>query len=84
MAAVSFSDLIGSGDELTQRVVQHCAEVFAKYELPDEVLVWAELPLTATGKLDKKNVRAKLEEEGSPTSKFSELRGSMGSNGACL
>ena len=53
-----------AGDELTQRVVQHCAKVFAKYELPDEVLVWAELPLTATGKLDKKNVRAKLEAEG--------------------
>jgi acyl-CoA synthetase (AMP-forming)/AMP-acid ligase II len=49
---------------LKKRVTDHCAAVFAKYELPDDVLVWKELPLTGTGKLDKKNVRAALKAEG--------------------
>jgi fatty-acyl-CoA synthase len=53
-----------ASDTLTKRVVAHCATVFAKYELPDDVLVWEELPLTGTGKLDKKVVRARLDAEG--------------------
>ena len=38
--------------------------VFAKYELPDDVLFWDEIPLTSTGKMDKKSVRARLTAEG--------------------
>ena len=49
---------------LAQKVIAHCAAAFAKYELPDDVLVWDEIPTTATGKLDKKAVRARLEREG--------------------
>ena len=46
------------------RVIAHCAERFAKWQLPDDVLFRDALPLTATGKLDKKAVRAELEAEG--------------------
>ncbi len=53
------------GVELTEaRVLDHCAERFAKWQLPDDVLFRDALPLTATGKLDKKAIRAALEAEG--------------------
>ena len=45
-------------------LLAHCATKFAKYELPDDVLCWPELPLTATGKLDKKVIRQKLKDSG--------------------
>ena len=46
------------------KVLEHVATKFAKFEVPDDVLTWSEIPMTSTGKLDKKNVRAKLEAEG--------------------
>ena len=47
----------------TKYIRQHCSEHFAKYELPDEVLLWQALPMTGTGKVDKKNIRKRLSEE---------------------
>lgn len=47
-----------------KRLYEHCAAKFAKYELPDDVLIWPELPLTGTGKLDKKVIRQKLKDSG--------------------
>ena len=48
------------------RVREFCLEggTFAKYELPDDLLLWEELPMTGTGKLDKKNIRKALEGQG--------------------
>ena len=43
-----------------ERVVEHCASRFAKWQLPDDVLFRDSLPLTTTGKIDKKAVRAEL------------------------
>lgn len=48
----------------TEYIRQFCSKNFAKYELPDEVILWKELPMTGTGKVDKKNIRRKLEGEG--------------------
>ena len=48
----------------TQHIRHVCSASFAKYELPDEVLLWKELPMTGTGKVDKKNIRKRLEKEG--------------------
>jgi fatty-acyl-CoA synthase len=48
----------------TAAVMQHCMEQFAKWQLPDDVLIVESIPLTATGKMDKKVVRADLEEQG--------------------
>ena len=45
-------------------VGRHCAARFAKWRLPDDVLFRDSLPLTATGKIDKKAVRAGLAAEG--------------------
>lgn len=45
-------------------VLAHCSEKFAKWQLPDDVLFVDAIPLTATGKMDKKVVRAKLTEDG--------------------
>ena len=43
---------------------EHCASVFAKWQLPDEVLFVSDIPLTSTGKIDKKAIRASLESDG--------------------
>ena len=46
------------------QVVEHCATRFAKWQLPDDVLFIDSIPLTSTGKMDKKVVRANLKEQG--------------------
>eukprot|EP00466_Bigelowiella_natans_P016580 jgi/Bigna1/87362/estExt_fgenesh1_pg.C_190162 len=43
-----------------KEIRKHCARVFAKFQLPDDVLVWNEIPVSGTGKIDKKVIRAKL------------------------
>ncbi len=45
-------------------VLTHCAKKFAKWQLPDDVLIVDSIPLTSTGKMDKKVVRADLEQSG--------------------
>jgi fatty-acyl-CoA synthase len=45
-------------------VLDHCSRAFAKWQLPDEVLFEAAIPLTSTGKIDKKRIRAELAERG--------------------
>ncbi|MDH5738470.1 MAG: long-chain fatty acid--CoA ligase, partial [Gammaproteobacteria bacterium] len=45
-------------------ILEHCAEIFAKWQLPDDVIFVHEIPLTSTGKIDKKTIRANLETEG--------------------
>jgi len=44
-------------------VLAHLAEHFAKWQLPDEVLFRDAIPLTSTGKIDKKVIRAGLAAE---------------------
>ncbi len=45
-------------------VLAHCAKAFAKWQLPDDVLEVKTIPLTSTGKMDKKVVRADLQDRG--------------------
>ncbi len=53
------------GTELSKdQVLAHCSEKFAKWQLPDDVLFVDAIPLTSTGKMDKKVVRAKLTDDG--------------------
>jgi fatty-acyl-CoA synthase len=53
------------GKELDQSaVIEHCSSIFAKWQLPDEIIAVDSIPLTSTGKIDKKAIRAKLAEEG--------------------
>jgi acyl-CoA synthetase (AMP-forming)/AMP-acid ligase II len=57
--------VMAEGHELDQDVVmEHCSSIFAKWQLPDEVLVVTSIPLTSTGKIDKKTIRADLEAQG--------------------
>lgn len=44
-------------------ILEHCASLFAKWQLPDDVLFVDDIPLTSTGKIDKKRIRAQLEDE---------------------
>ena len=41
-------------------VIEHCAQRFAKWQLPDDVLFVDKLPLNSTGKYDKRAIRDML------------------------
>jgi len=43
-----------------ESVLAHIAEHFAKWQLPDEVILVEALPMTATGKISKKDLREKF------------------------
>ena len=45
-------------------IIEHCSEIFAKWQLPDDVVFVKEIPLTSTGKIDKKVIRGQLEADG--------------------
>jgi fatty-acyl-CoA synthase len=51
-------------DGILEKVRTHLSSDFAKFQLPDDVLIWSELPMTSTGKLDKKVMRDRLNKEG--------------------
>ena len=56
--------VLGPGKEVSQQdIFDHCASAFAKWQLPDEVLYVDSIPLTSTGKMDKKVVRADLQNQ---------------------
>ena len=48
----------------SELILDHCLLKFAKWQIPDEILFVDEIPLTSTGKMDKKTVRANLEADG--------------------
>ncbi len=53
------------GREVSDRqIMAHCATAFARWQLPDDVIRVESVPLTSTGKMDKKVVRADLEAQG--------------------
>ena len=57
--------VLESGAHVTaEAILAHCAKRYAKWQLPDDVLAVDAIPLTSTGKMDKKTVRANLEAQG--------------------
>jgi acyl-CoA synthetase (AMP-forming)/AMP-acid ligase II len=56
--------LASGGNVSAAEIAAHCAATFAKWQLPDEVIFVEAVPLTSTGKLDKKAIRARLAAEG--------------------
>lgn len=61
---VALVTVTGDAEVTAGGIGEHCAEVFAKWQLPDEVLFVDDIPLTSTGKIDKKAIRAALEQDG--------------------
>lgn len=56
--------ILVEGSNITRELIlEHCGEIFAKWQLPDDVIFVDTIPLTTTGKIDKKTIRAQLEEE---------------------
>lgn len=55
--------LVEGSNVTADLILEHCSEAFAKWQLPDEIIFVDEIPLTSTGKLDKKVIRAQLEEQ---------------------
>jgi len=54
--------IVLEGANVTQDlIIDHCAQLFAKWQLPDEIIFVDSIPLTSTGKIDKKTIRAGLE-----------------------
>ena len=71
--------VLGDGASVTaEQVLEHCSTAFAKWQLPDEVLFVDSIPLTSTGKMDKKVVRAQLDADGY---QLPDLRGAANSAG---
>ncbi len=55
---------VPDSDLSKENVIDHCARVFAKWQLPDDVLFESSIPMTSTGKIDKKVIRVGLTERG--------------------
>jgi len=55
--------LVEGSNVTPELILEHCAEVFAKWQLPDDVIFVKQIPMTSTGKIDKKTIRAQLEAE---------------------
>jgi fatty-acyl-CoA synthase len=51
-------------DVSKETILEHVARNFAKWQLPDDVLFVDSIPLTSTGKMDKKVVSADLDAKG--------------------
>jgi fatty-acyl-CoA synthase len=57
--------ILSEGSNVTKEIIlEHCVEIFAKWQLPDDVIFVDQIPLTSTGKIDKKTIRAGLSDEG--------------------
>ena len=57
--------VLDAGAEVnSETILAHCATAYAKWQLPDDILFVDSIPLTSTGKMDKKIVRGELEDRG--------------------
>jgi fatty-acyl-CoA synthase len=57
--------VLAEGQTVTkEEVLTYCESAFAKWQLPDDILFVDTIPLTSTGKIDKKVIRAQLADEG--------------------
>jgi fatty-acyl-CoA synthase len=55
--------ILVEGSNVTRELIlEHCASIFARWQLPDDVIFVESIPLTTTGKIDKKTIRADLDE----------------------
>lgn len=53
--------LVEGANVTSDLIISHCGEIFARWQLPDDVIFVEQIPLTSTGKIDKKTIRAGLE-----------------------
>ena len=56
--------LDAGAEVIGETILTHCATAYAKWQLPDDILFVDSIPLTSTGKMDKKIVRGELEDRG--------------------
>lgn len=60
---VALCVLVEGSNVTKDLILEHCASAFAKWQLPDDVIFVDAIPLTSTGKIDKKQIRADLDEQ---------------------
>jgi acyl-CoA synthetase (AMP-forming)/AMP-acid ligase II len=54
--------ILAAGADISDEIIlQHCSKIFAKWQLPDEVIFVEAIALTSTGKIDKKTIRSQLQ-----------------------
>ena len=55
-----------SREGVKEKVLTHLMDSgrFGKFQIPDDVLIWEEIPMTGTGKMSKKMIREKLKKSG--------------------
>lgn len=58
------ADNADNGANITDVVRNHCRKSFPSFQVPDDVVVWQELPTTSVGKIDKQKVRDTLKSQG--------------------
>eukprot|EP01083_Nonionella_stella_P173458 598388_1 len=46
-----------------ETVLKHIGNKFARFQIPDDVIFWNDIPLSSTGKLSKKDVREMLKKQ---------------------
>ncbi len=61
---VAMIELVPGAVVDAQQIIAHCALKFAKWQLPDDVIFVDKIPLNSTGKLDKKQIRENLQNDG--------------------
>lgn len=61
---VALTVLVEGSNVTKELILEHCGKIFAKWQLPDDVIFVSQIPLTSTGKIDKKTIRADLSEQG--------------------
>ena len=54
--------ILAEGAEISSELIlEHCTKIFAKWQLPDEIIFVEKIALTSTGKIDKKTIRSQLQ-----------------------
>ena len=48
---------------MSHQSLAQCAERHAPWQLPEDIIFVDQIPMTSTGKIDKKTIRAQLEAE---------------------
>eukprot|EP01084_Bolivina_argentea_P017581 32825_1 len=46
-----------------EKIMNHLRKKYASFQLPDDILVWKEIPVEGTGKISKKKLRDKLQDD---------------------
>ena len=50
-------------NQLKNEIIEYLKQSYAKFQLPDDVIIWKQIPISGTGKMSKKDVRKILQKQ---------------------